>query len=65
MTKKAKPKDGLSDKLERAICAVLSNPRATKKDKIDAIANGIKLLQVQNRYNPDMGEDFFGGSGSE
>jgi hypothetical protein len=57
-----KPKDELVDKLERAITGILSNPKSSKKDKIDAIANGIKLLQVQKRFNPDQGEEFFGGT---
>jgi hypothetical protein len=66
MTKAAKPKaDPLSDALERSIRAILSNPKATAKAKSDAIANGIKLVQIRHRISPESQEDFFGESDSK
>ncbi len=63
MTKKTS--DPLSDALERAIRAVLSNSKATAKAKADAIANGIKLVQIRHRISPESQEEFFGESDSK
>jgi hypothetical protein len=57
----AKPKgDSLMEALEAAVRRILSNPKASKKEKNDAIANGIKLAQIKHRLSPDATEEFFG-----
>jgi hypothetical protein len=63
MTKAAKPAaDAFIEQLEAAITKTLKNPKATAKDKNQAIANGIKLAMIKHRISPDEGDgEFFGG----
>ncbi len=57
--------DALLDMLERAIADILADKKTDKKEKNDAIANGIKLAQIKFKINPDSVEEFFGGTPSD
>jgi hypothetical protein len=57
--------DELTDELVKAVLAILRNPRASARDKLNAIAHGTKLVAARHAIVGDRDTpDFFGGSGS-
>ena len=61
MTKRPKS-DKLLDAMERAVLKILANPKATTKDRIDAIAHGSKLAAIKHKITgPDDDGEYFGG----
>lgn len=64
MTPRAKrpSTDPFLDVLEGAVGAILKNPKATRLEKNDAIANGIKLAAIRHKIDGGADDgDFFGG----
>ena len=58
--KKPKKADPLIGAVERSIQRVLSNPKATAREKATARADAIRLLEVKHKIeDPDAGGNFF------
>lgn len=57
--KKPVKKDDFLAKLKREVEAIATDQQASRRDRNAAIANGIKLLQIEHKINPGEVEDFF------
>lgn len=57
--KKPKPKDDFLEKLKREVEAIATDKDASRRDRNAAIANGIKLLQIEHKINPMEVDNFF------
>lgn len=57
---KKNTKDAFLETLKKAVEDVINAEGAAKKDINAAVANGVKLLQIEHKINPGETEDFFG-----
>jgi hypothetical protein len=57
--KKPSKKDNFLETLKREVEAIATDQDASRRDRNAAIANGIKLLQIEHKINPGEIEDFF------
>lgn len=58
--KKPRQKDDFLAKLKKEVEAIATDKDASRRDRNAAIANGIKLLQIEHKINPTEVENFFG-----
>lgn len=58
--KKTKQRDDFLETLKREVEAIATDQEASRRDRNAAIANGIKLLQIEHKINPNEVENFFG-----
>jgi len=63
MTRKperSKTKDAFLEMLKKQVEQIAADGEVSKRDRNNAIANGVKLLQIEHKINPGDTEDFFG-----
>jgi len=53
-------RDAFLENLKEVTRAIANDKEASRRDRNVAVANGVRLLQIEHRINPAEDADFFG-----
>lgn len=57
---KENQRDAFLENLKEVTRAIANDKEASRRDRNVAVANGVRLLQIEHRINPAEDADFFG-----